>query len=1466
MIDRSTYPLYDPDHERDACGVGMIVARNRERSHALLLNAVECLERLDHRGAKAADGTGDGAGMLTEIPYGILERDLRRAGSAVPHEDRLGLLMAFLPVDAAAHGRDIIEKAVAFEDLRILMWRPVPVDPTHLGDRARQTLPLIEQLIVAAPHEDWSAEDLERALYLSRRRVERVAEAEGLTGFSVPSASGRTVVYKGLFTAAHVADFYWDLRDPAFETSFAIFHQRYSTNTFPSWAIAQPFRTLAHNGEINTIRSNRAWMRTREVNPTSPIWGERSRDLVPFLQGNQSDSGSLDNAFELLMRSGRSVEHVKEMLLPAAWENVSDLDADLRAFYEYHSCLSEPWDGPAAICATDGVSLLAGLDRNGLRPARWTISASHLLVASEAGICPSVEAAALETGQLGPGGTLLFDGDTGEITFDVEINARLARQQPYAEWIRKETAYVQTPFDDLPEFRIDAERLARVFGFTQEERRLILQEMAEGRDPLGSMGTDTPLAALSKEHRRLSHYFHQLFAQVTNPPMDPIREKLVMSLRTFLGANGSLFEEIEQQAHKVEISSPILSYAELDRLEHMEDEQFRSGRIDATFLASEGVDGLRTRLRELADEAVDHVTRHGVSLLVISDEGVTAERAPVPILLALGTVNQRLIDDGLRNDTSVIVVSGEPRDAHDLACLIGFGASAVNPYLAIEEVRRMALDGRVASDPVVAQENLRMALQVGLLKIMSKMGICTLKSYRGSSLFEVIGLDDEITDMAFRFAEKRVGGVDLARIVDDTLALHATFEAGEEPPGGFYKYRRGGEEHVTSPLVVLKLQKAVRSGEWSDWEEYTSAIEDRPPAQIRDLLTFADVAPIQVGLVEPVEAIMRRFVTAAMSLGALSQEAHEALGEAMNLIGGLSNSGEGGEAAERFGSSRNSAIKQVASGRFGVTPAYLASAEEFQIKMAQGSKPGEGGQLPGHKVSELIAGLRHTIPGTSLISPPPHHDIYSIEDLAQLIYDLKAFKPTARVSVKLVSEPGVGTVAVGVAKAQADAITISGMDGGTGASPLVSIKHAGSPWEIGLAETHQVLLANGLRGRVAIEADGGMRTGRDIVVAALLGAERFGFGTLPLLAMGCKMVRQCHENTCPTGIATQREDLRAKFSGSADQVVQLFRLLAQEVRVHLAALGFRSLDQVIGRADLLVPADPEHPMSRQLAGLLVRAEGRRRHPGYIKTERSQLAERLARELADAILTGTPTRLAYPITNADRTIGATVSGLVATAHGDAGLPDGTISLAFAGTAGQSFGAWLAAGVDLRLDGTANDYVGKGMGGGRIVVAPQVRGDRIQQAAGNAVLYGATGGRLFVAGKVGQRFAVRNSGAVAVVEGASDHACEYMTGGVAVILGDVGRNVGAGMTGGTTFVYDAGRVLNAKLSSSAPSQRRPDELERVELQGLLTEHLQHTGSRIAGEILADWDRAVNRFWVLSPNRRAASGRPITVAAEQ
>ncbi len=1010
------------------------------------------------------------------------------------------------------------------------------------------------------------------------------------------------------------------------------------------------------------------------------------------------------------------------------------------------------------------------------------------------------------------------------------VKERLAAALPYDDWIDTETLHIQAPFDPLNDDRFDAGALTRVFGYTAEERRLILAPLAQGGTPTGSMGDDTGLAVLSERPRRLTRFFHQMFAQVTNPPMDPIREKLVMSLRIQLGRRGSILEDSPSQAHLIELSSPILSDAELDAIVRSGDRRFFSHWIAATWPAAEGPAGMKRRVDEICVEAADAV-RLGASILVLSDRETSAVDAPVPIFLAVGAVHHHLIDQGVRGDVSLVVVSGEPRDSHDIAALVGFGASAVNPYMAIDQVIDLARSGMIDIDPVTAQENYRAGLETGLLKIMSKMGICTLSAYRGSELFEVIGLSEQICHRAFRNAPRRLRGIGYEAIAGQVLANHSRYREGEPVPGGFYKHRRGEEFHITGPKIVLDLQKSVRSGDGEAWDKYLATIGDRPPALVRDLLTFVGVEPVPVEEVEPVDRIMRRFVTAAMSLGALSRDAHETLAEAMNTIGGLSNSGEGGEDSARYGTARNSGIKQVASARFGVTPAYLSSAEELQIKMAQGSKPGEGGQLPGHKVSDEIARLRHTKPGITLISPPPHHDIYSIEDLAQLIYDLKSFKPTARVSVKLVSEPGVGTIAVGVAKADADVITVSGSEGGTGASPLVSIKHAGSPWELGVAEAHQALVAKGMRTKVILETDGGLRTGRDVVVAALLGAERFGFGTLPLLALGCKMVRQCHLNTCPVGIATQDLELRAKYSGAVEQVIVLFRHLAEEIRHHLAALGARTIDEIIGRADLLRPIDSSHPLAPDLAAILVSAQGRRRHDGYKRFPASRLSERIIEDATDAIRGEGRVELNYPIENIDRTIGARLSGEIAALHGDAGLADDTIKIRLNGTAGQSFGAWNINGVSLDLRGPANDYVAKGMAGGVISVAP-ARAGGVPHAAGNAVLYGATGGRLFLAGKTGQRFAVRNSGATAVVEGVSDHACEYMTGGTVVVIGDVGRNFAAGMTGGIAMVWDPTIGLKARLAETAPAARRPLPAELALLRSLLEEHYERTSSPIAG----------------------------------
>ncbi|MGH8913049.1 MAG: glutamate synthase large subunit [Acidimicrobiia bacterium] len=1438
-------PFFDPGPARDACGVGFIAALDRVPSYRMTRLAVECLVNLDHRGARAADGTGDGAGLLTQVPHRLINRELSTHGLEV-RPGRLGVVMCFLSPTEAAASRSVVTEAVEAEGLRVLYWRSVPIDSSVLGDHARLVLPLIEQAIVTG---DQDGADFERSLYLARKRIER----EATPGLSIPSASSRTVVYKGLFTASTISNFYWDLRDPDFETAFAIFHQRYSTNTFPSWDNAQPFRTLAHNGEINTIQSNRSWMLAREKAATPGVWGDRLPDVFPFLQPGISDSGSLDNVFELLMQSGRSLTHVKEMLMPAAWENVPDLDPDLAAFYAYHAFLTEPWDGPAAVAATDGSSLLVGMDRNGLRPARWAITPEVLLVASEAGVCPEEEALATSTGQLGPGELIVFDGESGEVRHSDQVKSKLATARPYGDWVNTETLRIQAPFDPLADDRFDAAALSRVFGYTVEERRLVIADMARGDNPLGSMGDDTGLAVLSRRSRRLTQYFHEQFAQVTNPPMDPIREKLVMSLRIQLGRRGPLLEDTPQQAHLIELSSPILSDAELESIVRSGDARFFSHWIATTWPVASGPEGMEARLDEICDEAAQAV-KLGATILVLSDRETEATRAPIPTLLALGAVHHHLIDQGVRGSVSLVIVSGEPRDPHDLACLIAAGCSAVHPYLAIEHARDLAANGAIDVDPVAAQENYRSAMENGLLKIMSKMGICTLSAYRGSELFEVIGLSEKVCRRAFRNASRRLRGIGMKEIARQALQRHATYAEGEVDPGGFYKHRRGNDTHVTSPMVVLGVQKAVRSGDPEDWDKYIELISDREPALVRDLLTFVQRQPVPLDEVEPAEQVMRRFTTAAMSLGALSAEAHESLAEAMNLIGGHSNSGEGGEDPTRFDTPKNSAIKQVASGRFGVTPAYLNSADELQIKMAQGSKPGEGGQLPGHKVSAEIARLRYTEPGVTLISPPPHHDIYSIEDLAELIYDLKAFKPTARVSVKLVSEPGVGTIAVGVAKADADVITISGSEGGTGASPLVSIKHAGSPWELGLAEAHQVLTANGQRSRVLLETDGGLRTGRDVVVAALLGAERFGFGTLPLLAMGCKMVRQCHLNTCPTGIATQQEDLRAKFTGSADQVVLLFRRLAEEARRHMAALGVRSIAELVGRADLLRPIDPNHPLSADLSAMLIASKGGKSHEGYRKMPLSGLEERLVADCSHAIADREPIELSYPIRNVDRAIGARLSGEITARYGGEALPDSTIVVKLAGTAGQSFGAWLCGGVDLHLEGTSNDYLGKGMGGGLVSVSPRRPGEVIPHAAGNAVLYGATGGRVFLAGRVGQRFAVRNSGATAVIEGCSDHGCEYMTGGKVLVIGDVGRNFAAGMTGGVAYVWDPSLSLKAMLADTAPAARRPSGADLADIRSLVESHSTYTGSPVAAGILEDWATQQDAFWVISASGRA------------
>jgi glutamate synthase domain-containing protein 2/glutamate synthase domain-containing protein 1/glutamate synthase domain-containing protein 3 len=1326
------------------------------------------------------------------------------------------------------------------------MWRIVPIDAHVLSETAKRTMPMIEQAIVTVPDSVEGSEDFERRLFLARKQIERTSE---IAGFDIISSSCRTVVYKGLFTADSIERFYWDLRDPLFESDFVIFHQRYSTNTQPAWELAQPFRMIAHNGEINTVQGNRAMMAARSNDLGGGVWGSRTKDLAPLVRpGIGSDSASLDEATEVLVRSGRGLAHVKEMLIPEAWENVEVLTPQRRAFHEYHAFLTEPWDGPAAIAASDGITLIAGLDRNGLRPARWAVSEDTILMASEAGIAPEVEVMAVETGQLGPGDVFEVDLATGVHRMSDEVKDSLAASAPYVDWITTQTNYVRNPFDDLQDVRFDADALSRVFGYTPEERRLMLQQMTEGVEPILSMGSDTGLAALSDLPQRMTRFFHQSFAQVTNPPMDPIREMLVMSLRTYVGSHGSLLEETAQQAHMMELHSPVISDAEVEMLHQSEDPSFRSMWIDILYDPTGGASAMVDAIKAIRETVADAVA-DGVSIVMLSDRRTNETLAPIPVALVVGAVHHHLIRAGLRLRASIIAVSGEPRDAHDLACLIGFGAAAVNPYLAIEQVRAMAEAGEVPQGVVEAQENYRSSLEKGLLKIMSKMGICTVKSYRSSELFEAIGLNEEVCQLSFKFVQRRIGGVGFEDIARHVAERHARYLTDETELDGYYKHRRGGVPHTVAPKSVLAVQRAVRSGDVADYDKYVDAVQiDRPTMELRDLLTIQPLGDaIAMEAVESEEDIMRRFVTAAMSLGALSKEVHETLAEAMNQIGGLSNSGEGGEDPLRYGTKRNSGIKQIASGRFGVTPGYLSSADEFQIKMAQGSKPGEGGQLPGHKVTPEIARLRHTEPGVTLISPPPHHDIYSIEDLAQLIYDLRTFKPQARVSVKLVSGPGVGTIAVGVAKAHADGVTISGNGGGTGASPLVSIKHAGSPWELGLAEAHQSLVANGLRSAISVETDGGLRTGKDVVVAALLGADRFGFGTLPLLALGCKMIRQCHENTCPVGIATQREDLRAKYTGSVDQVIALFKFIAHDVRRILASMGATSIDEIIGRADLL--ATPDEGPAADLGSLLVRADfGEDRR--FRRLERSPLGDVLAGVGRSVVAGDGPATIAFPIRNTDRSVGTRLAGEVAEATNGEGLPDGSLTVRLAGTAGQSFGAFLISGIDLDLAGAGNDYVGKGMGGGSISIRPHATGSKVPHAAGNACLYGATGGSLFAAGSVGQRFAVRNSGATAVVEGTSDHLAEYMTGGTVAVLGPTGRNIGAGMTGGVLFLYDPTHAAKSRVSDSAPSLHRLAPSDADVLKALVIEHVDRTGSASGQSILDGWDSEVDRFWVLRP----------------
>ena len=1495
--------LYDARRdERDACGIGFVADLQGRWGRDIVEHALHGLERLRHRGAVAADArTGDGAGLL--LP---LHRELYAAPGAGAGAGPLGVAMAFLPTDTvqAKTARVAVERALAAEGLRLERWRAVPVDPDALGDGARSSMPLIEQAVFRAP--DLGAEEAERRCFRAGRRASAEARAAGAHLY-LASCSTRTITYKALCAADQLAVFYTDLADQRLRAPFAIFHQRYSTNTTPSWERAQPFRFLCHNGEINTLEGNRAWMRAREGDLgagglAGPDGLDAEELLRPVLDPDGSDSAMLDNAVELLVRGGRDLRHALAVLVPAAVEHDPAAGDELRDFYRYHACLTEPWDGPAGLVFTDGSVVGATLDRNGLRPLRYEVCEDGLVVcASEVGAVDLRGHGAVRRGRLGPGQMLCVDPDGG-LQLDADIKQTLASSRPWSAWLA-EHLRTASQGDPLPAPEADLTAAQVAFGFTRELITTVLRPMATGgKEPTASMGDDTPPAPLAVTLRPVSHFLRQRFAQVTNPPIDHLRERHVLSKRTLLGPRAPLLTELPEAARLVELETFLLTPDGVERLLGARPGaggalSFGTHVLDATWPAADGPAGLRAACQRLGDEA-EAAVREGGGLLVVSDRAVGpgGERAPVPALLAVGAVQHRLVRAGLATRASLVADTGEPVDAHHAAALLGYGAGAICPRLGLATAAGLAKDGDAAG----AQARYLHAVEEGVFKVMSKMGISTLDSYRGAQIFEAVGLGAEVIDTCFTGTASPLGGIGFDELGEDVLARHraAAGEAARLENPGWFKHRPGGEYHATNPEVMQSLhhtvrgedaelkgskrgahllQQAVKGGGFERYEHFAKLVNERRPAALRDLLAVeAAGPPVPLDEVEPAAGILRRFSTAAMSLGSLSPEAHETLAIALNRVGGRSNSGEGGEDPARFGTERSSAIKQVASGRFGVTPEYLASATELQIKIAQGSKPGEGGQLPGHKVSSYIAKLRHTQPGVALISPPPHHDIYSIEDLAQLVFDLKQANPGADVTVKLVAEAGVGTVAAGVVKSLADVVTISGADGGTGASPLSSIKHAGGPWELGLAETQQALRANGLRSRVRVRVDGGLKTGRDVLLAALLGADEYGFGTAALLAEGCLMVRTCHQDNCPVGIATQREDLRAKFTGTPEMVVSYLEYLAEDVRRLLASLGLRRLDEAVGRVDLLRQRSTGDHRADQLdlaplldpgAGVDEAAPRRFVAPDPGHAARSALGDRVLADALPGLEAGDLVNLHYPIANTDRTVGARLGVAVAARYGSR-PPAGRARIEFEGVAGQSFAAFLGPGVELRLAGSANDYVGKGMAGGRVVIRPPDGDAGAPVLLGNTVLYGATGGELFCAGRAGERFAVRNSGATAVVEGTGDHCCEYMTGGTVVALGPVGRNIGAGMTGGEVFVYEQGGpgghgghdehddgVLE-RLNDELVVARRPGDLELVRLRELVTAHAELTGSAVAAEALAGWDRAAHSFWRVAPRDEVAA----------
>jgi len=1458
----------------------MVARLDNEPTHEVIRQGITALENLEHRGAAGADPTtGDGAGILIQIPDEFLRAN---SGIELPEPGQYGVAMCFMPRDEKdrAEVKGVFESTVIAEGQDFLGWRDVPVDTEFVGKTAGEARPFICQAFIGAGEDLRDDQDaFERKLYVIRRVCER--EVGDIAYFA--SCSSRTIVYKGMLTANQVPGFFPELADPAMKSAMALVHSRFSTNTFPTWDLAHPFRLIAHNGEINTLRGNINWMRARESQLESELFGDDLSKITPVVRPDGSDSATFDNVMELLLLAGRSLPHVAMMMIPEAYRDRDDLPRELTGFYAFHSCLIEPWDGPAAVCFTDGRVIGATLDRNGLRPGRWVETDDGMVIlGSEIGLLDIPSEKIRRLGRLQPGKLFLVDLEQHRIIEDEELKREISSQRPYGEWYERASVH----FDDLPTAHVTmtgvqpTPRRQLAFGYSQEDLRILIAPMAAtGAEPIGSMGNDSALPVLSENRPPLYSYFKQLFAQVTNPPIDPIREEVVMSLGSGVGSERNLLTESEEHAHQLILDQPILLNEELETIRHVNHDIFKADTIDITWDEAEGPAGLEARIDELCSEA-EAAIEDGVNILILSDRRTGPRRVPIPALLAVGAVHHHLVRSGTRLRAGLVLESGEPREVHHMATLIGYGCSAINPYLMLDTAEELVAEGLVpdTDSPDQAKRNVVKAIGKGLLKTISKMGISTIQSYCGAQIFEAVGLDSGLVDRYFTGTASRIGGIDIDVIARETLTRHlGAFPGSQEemlPVGGIYQWRRDGEFHQWNPESIALVQHAVRGhgGEAQEkYDEFAAEVNEAAVRRsaIRGLLEFrGDLEAVPVEEVEPAKEIVKRFATGAMSLGSISRESHENLAIAMNRLGGKSNTGEGGEDPVRFtpeenGDSRRSAIKQVASGRFGVTAHYLANADQLQIKMAQGAKPGEGGQLPGHKVDRYIGSVRHTTPGVGLISPPPHHDIYSIEDLKQLIYDLRCANPDASVSVKLVAEVGVGTVAAGVAKANADHVLISGHDGGTGASPLSSIQGAGIPWEIGLAETQQTLLANDLRSRIAVQTDGQLKTGRDVAIAAILGADEYGFSTAPLIASGCIMMRVCHLNTCPVGIATQDPELRKRFRGTPEHVVNYFFFVAEELRQIMATIGIRSVDELIGRVDLL-KADRaiDHWKARgvDLSGLLVFPENvpadSPRH--RVREQEPVLDDNLDWELIDmakdAIEDGKPVEIEAEVRNVNRCVGGILSNRIVSRHGAAGLAPDTLVVDFTGSAGQSFGGWLAPGVTFRLRGEVNDYVGKGLSGGTIAVSPPDGASYVAEdnvIAGNTSLYGATGGRAFFRGKGGERFGVRNSGAEAVIEGVGDHGCEYMTGGKVVVLGPTGRNFAAGMSGGLAYVYDPDDRFEARVNPSMVNQLEElDENDRIVLRELIEEHVRHTGSTVGRKLLDQWDDAASAFVKVFP----------------